>query len=906
MKEYRKYVAAAAAAAVVTAVAPSASAVQFHDVTERYKEAVDFVVSKGAKGLNSSMFGTSAEIKRVDAAVLLANVLNLNTKDAPASGFKDVPARAAGAVNALKAAGITSGKTKTEFDSNSLITRGELAIWIQKGFNLKGNSSVEFKDVTQLYRSAVMALSANGITKGINDTEFGVNLNAKRGDYAIFLHKSANIQASMNQVTNITSVNNTTLHVTVNGKLAEVKPSDFVFDGGLEVKEAKIMPSAAGDTTVVELKTSVQESGKTYRLLSFEGAEVRGNVSVKVPEAPVNPGTPNPGTPDPGTPSDPTFDLTVLHTNDTHAHLENVAKRITAIKEERASHENTLLLDAGDVFSGTLYFNEFEGLADLEFMNMIGYDAMTFGNHEFDRGTETLAPFVEAAEFPFVSANVDFSADDHLKDRFNDEISADPEDGEIYNGIIKEINGEKVGIFGLTTADTVNISSPGEDVEFEDYIEEAEKAVEAFEDQGINKIIALTHIGYDDSAEVDNDLELAKLVDGIDVVVGGHSHTKLSEPMIVSNDENGQVKDPTVIVQASQYGEFLGTLDLVFDKAGKVIGHAGELVAVEDYDEDPEASDLLKDYSVEVEKLKETEVGAVAQGVFENPRTDGDITKPSVRKNETALGNLITDGMLAKAKEYNTDVIMALQNGGGIREKISAGPITVDEVIKVLPFGNTLATMEISGAELKQAFEQSFSKYPDENGGFLHVSGAKVEFDSNKPAGERVVSISYKNDDGTYTEIVDTEMYTVATNAFTAKGGDSYDVFKAIYEDGRVHDLGLSDWENFAEHLESLGTVIPNVEGRIVDVAGDVSVDPEDFVGTESDPAVHQGNVTVDVSDVSTLEHAEVKGNLTLVGTADENLTFTNIKVEGNLDVTGLDGANISFDGIEVDGETIL
>lgn len=905
MKEYRKYVAAAAAAAVVTAVAPSASAVQFHDVTERYKEAVDFVVSKGAKGLNSSMFGTSAEIKRVDAAVLLANVLNLNTKDAPASGFKDVPARAAGAVNALKAAGITSGKTKTEFDSNSLITRGELAIWIQKGFNLKGNSSVEFKDVTQLYRSAVMALSANGITKGINDTEFGVNLNAKRGDYAIFLHKAANIQASMNQVTNITSVNNTTLHVTVNGKLAEVKPSDFVFDGGLEVKEAKIMPSAAGDTTVVELKTSVLESGKTYRLLSFKGAEVTGNVSVKVPEAPVNPGTPNPGTPDPGTPSDPTFDLTVLHTNDTHAHLETVAKRITAIKEERASHENTLLLDAGDVFSGTLYFNEFEGLADLEFMNMIGYDAMTFGNHEFDRGTETLAPFVEAAQFPFVSANVDFSADDHLKDRFNDEISADPADGEIYNGIIKEINGEKVGIFGLTTADTVNISSPGEDVEFEDYIEEAEKAVEAFEDQGINKIIALTHIGYDDNAEVDNDLELAKHVDGIDVVVGGHSHTKLTGPVVVDKDETGTVKDPTVIVQSYQHGDFLGTLDVKFNKEGKVVEQAGELIEVKGLAEDTAAAEKLEEYSSVIEEIENEEIGATAQSAFLNPRSsDGE--GPSVRKNETALGNLITDGMLTKAKEYNSDVIMALQNGGGIRDIINEGPITVGEVRKVLPYGNTLATMEISGAELKEAFELSFSQLPNENGGFLHVSGAKVEFDSNKPAGERVVSISYKNDDGTYTEIVDAEMYTVATNAFTAKGGDSYDVFKAIYEDGRVHDLGLSDWENFAEHLKSLGTVIPNVEGRIVDVAGDVSVDPEDFDGTESDPAVHQGNVTVDVSDVSTLEHAEVKGNLTLVGTADENLTFTNIKVEGNLDVTGLDGASISFDGIEVDGETIL
>ena len=128
--------------------------------------------------------------------------------------------------------------------------------------------------------------------------------------------------------------------------------------------------------------------------------------------------------------------------------------------------------------------------------------------------------------------------------------------------------------------------------------------------------------------------------------------------------------------------------------------------------------------------------------------------------------------------------------------RLMPGPITVGEVITVLPFGNTLATMDATGAELKEAFEISVSKYPIESGGFLHVSGAKVEFDSSKPDGERVVSIAYKNADDSYTEIEDAETYTIATNAFTAKGGDGYDVFKKAYEEGRVTDLGLSDWEN--------------------------------------------------------------------------------------------------------------
>ena len=141
---------------------------------------------------------------------------------------------------------------------------------------------------------------------------------------------------------------------------------------------------------------------------------------------------------------------------------------------------------------------------------------------------------------------------------------------------------------------------------------------------------------------------------------------------------------------------------------------------------------------------------------METPRTNGDNTKPSVRKNETILGNLITDGMLAKAKEFTgKNVIMALQNGGGIRAAINEGPITVGEVITVLPFANTLATMELTGAELKEAFEISLGQYPAENGGFLHVAGGKVKYDSSKPAGERVVSISYKDAKGNYVQLED-------------------------------------------------------------------------------------------------------------------------------------------------------
>ncbi|MFJ7977703.1 bifunctional metallophosphatase/5'-nucleotidase [Peribacillus sp. NPDC096379] len=616
------------------------------------------------------------------------------------------------------------------------------------------------------------------------------------------------------------------------------------------------------------------------------------------------------------------FNLSIMHVNDIHANTDKAPKLVTAVKEVRNQKPDALLLNAGDVFSGTLYFNEFLGQADLEFMNLMKVDAMTFGNHEFDLGSspeghKALVDFIKAAKFPFVSANVDFSKDDKFTGLFNTKIPTTPDNGNIYTGIVKEVNGEKVGIFGLTTAETEGISSPGK-ITFSNYIEDAKKMVAEFEAMGINKVVALTHIGYDDNAAVDNDLELAANVPGIDVIVGGHSHTQLNAPVVIDKDKKGEAKDKTIIVQAYQYSDYLGTLDVEFDKNGVVVGHAGELIKTADKAEDAEAVELLKPYKDQIKAVNEEEIGVTLDHALLNPRTTdvGYVPGTSVRASETILGNLITDGMLAKAQEYVKDkqVIMSFQNGGGIRAAIGAGPITVGEVITVLPFGNTLATMDVTGAELKAAFEISFKEYPKENGGFLHVSGAKVEFDSSKPAGERVVSISYKNADGTYTKIEDAKTYTVATNAFTAKGGDGYTVLEKAYKEGRVTDLGLSDWENLREHLGSLDKIPTKIEGRIVDVAGEESdtelpggsVAAGEFSGTAENPKVYKGDVTISVTDVASFKHAVVKGNLILTGTLTEDVSFTNIKVEGNLDISGLEGDNYGFDGITVTGETTL
>lgn len=548
-------------------------------------------------------------------------------------------------------------------------------------------------------------------------------------------------------------------------------------------------------------------------------------------------------------------DVSFLHLNDTHANLDQVAKRVSVVKEKREENPETIVVDAGDVFSGTLYFNEFKGQADVKFMNLIQVDVMTFGNHEFDLGSSkeghrALVNFIKAAKFPFVSSNIDFSNDPIFKGLFNTKIKTNAKDGQIYTGIVKEVKGQKIGFFGLTTEETATISNPGS-IAFKNYIEQAQKMVDEFEKMGVNKVVAVTHIGFDDNAEIDNDQQLAKHVDGIDVIIGGHSHTKLEEPVVISEGQ-----EPTVIVQAYQYGDYVGSLDVSFDKKGVITKYDGELIATADYEDDPEAAVLLKPYQKKIEELQQTEIGVTLDQPLDNPRTGGDLTKPSVRKNETVLGNLITDGMLAKARQYDDEVVMAFQNGGGIRNGIDAGPITVGEVITVLPFGNTLATMRLTGAEIKAAFEHSISAYPNENGGFLHVAGAKVWFDSTKPAGGRIISIQVQQG-GSFTDIEDNKTYSVATNAFTAKGGDGFDVFAKAYHEGRVIDLGLSDWENFRDHLVSLDSIPSMIEGRIKDVidipesAGDIFIS-EYVEGSSNNKAIELYNGTgedVDLSD---------------------------------------------------------
>lgn len=492
--------------------------------------------------------------------------------------------------------------------------------------------------------------------------------------------------------------------------------------------------------------------------------------------------------------------LTILHTNDTHAHLEYIARRATLIGQIREQEPNVLLVDAGDVFSGTLYFTQYLGRADLEFMNLLGYDAMTLGNHEFDKGPAGLAPFVAGARFPVVSANVDVAGDPDLGKLARTEIGT--EAGWVYPAVIREVAGEKVGIIGLTTPEASEISSPGPHISFSDPVAVARQLVDRLTAMGVDRIVVLSHLGWP------RDLELAAAVEGIDVIVGGHTHTVPEEyPTVVTADGT-----PTLVVQAGAEGKYLGRLDVTFDEEGVPTAWQGGLTAVDRNEnnqfvvpEEPQVAARLAEYNAALAELRSRVVGRTAVAL------DGE--RARVRAQETNLGNLIADAMLAKAAPWGARI--AITNGGGIRASIDAGEITLGEVLTVMPFGNTLMVTELTGAQIVEALENGVSQVESGAGRFPQVAGLRFVWDPKQAPGKRVVKVEVRQADGTYQPIDLTASYRVATNNFMYAGGDGYRVFTQ----GRDPiEAGFVDYEVLVEYLQAHTEVDPQVEGRIVQV----------------------------------------------------------------------------------------
>jgi len=493
------------------------------------------------------------------------------------------------------------------------------------------------------------------------------------------------------------------------------------------------------------------------------------------------------------------FDLTILHTNDVHAHYDSfepwgdvvqggVGRLKTLVDEIRDEEDNVLLLDAGDQFQGTLFFTVGGAEVVADVMNGLGYDAMCVGNHEFDAGPPELARFIEAADFSVLSANTNATADPDLV-------------GSIRSYVVRNYDCGEVGIIGLTTEHTATSSSPGPNVRFLDAIDTAQRTADGLTADGVDVIVALTHLGYAD------DVELAQAISGIDIIVGGHSHTLLGPgegadgpyPMVTTSASG----DPVLIVTAAEWGKYLGRLDVSFTRDGLVSRFAGEPIFIDaSIPEDPRMVSVLDRYRPEIDALMTQVVGETT--------VDLNGAREEVRVGETNLGNLICDAMLWKTRGLGATI--AIQNGGGIRASIPPGEITMGQVLQVLPYGNQITTVTITGAELLAAIENGVSGVEEEAGRFPHVGGMRYVFDPAVEAGARVMAVDvWDGESESFVPLDSDAIYTIATNNYLADGGDGYDYSGA----GDSYDSGWLLSDAFAEYLESAGPVTPQIEGRI-------------------------------------------------------------------------------------------
>jgi 5'-nucleotidase len=509
------------------------------------------------------------------------------------------------------------------------------------------------------------------------------------------------------------------------------------------------------------------------------------------------------------------FTLVVLHTNDVHGRVlefnrfggaceeedsaegncfGGFARRATVIDEIRDEGGAVILVDGGDQFQGTLFYNQYKGEEAQQFMNELGYDVMTIGNHEFDDGPGVLGSFIQGANFPVVSANVDVSNEPELA-------------GMVESYTVLEVDGEQIGVVGYTTEDTAILSSPGPNVVFNNIEESVADAVAELEGMGVNKIVALSHAGFG------RDKEVAAAVDGVDVIVAGHTNTYLSNtdedaegpyPVVVDSPSG----DPVLIVSDFTWGKHLGRLDVTFDENGVPVAWEGNPITLDaSVAEAPEVLAAALALNEPLEGLRNQVVGSADVDL------DGD--RATCRFEECTMGNLIADAILWKTAAEGTQIVF--QNGGGIRASIPAGEVSLGDVLEVLPFGNTVATFKLSGADVWAALENGVSRAENpENEGtgrFAQVAGLRYSWNPDLPVGSRVVSVEVMNPDGTYSSIDPNAIYAVAANNFNRGGGDDYTVFAENAID--PYDYGPVLADAVAEYISAQSPVAPAAEGRI-------------------------------------------------------------------------------------------
>lgn len=521
------------------------------------------------------------------------------------------------------------------------------------------------------------------------------------------------------------------------------------------------------------------------------------------------------------------FNLTILHTNDVHARYEQFnklgsscsqledtngecfggyARLVAAVKSLRARYPNSLFLDGGDQYQGTLWFYQYGANITSTMMNWAKYDVTTLGNHEFDRKVSGLLPFLHDVRFNVVSSNIDNSNVPEMQGLFN-------------KSVVKVVAGVKIGIVGYTTEDTPIISEP-EKLIFNSVLESVTAEVQKLKQAGVKIIIALGHAGYS------VDLEVAKIQD-VDIVVGGHTDTflytgpppSIEVPVDVYPKVVNRTDGNALVVQDFTWAKYLGILHVTFDDEGKIVRFSGNpQLQNSSIIPDNDTVALMQPYKLGLESLSKSVVSRTLV------KLEGDRTV--CRQRECNLGNVFADAYVYRnlrfpdQQQWN-DVAIAVVNGGSVRASIQKGNITVGDVTSVMPFANTVDTGKLKGKHLRLAFEHSVERLNPCNqadlfGGFLQISGIKVVYDMRRPVGKRVVSLDIlctRCEIPKYEPLDPEKVYKVVLSSFVARGGDGYtDIQDNLIDHQIIEDL---DSDVLTEYLRARSPVYQAVEGRI-------------------------------------------------------------------------------------------
>ena len=483
------------------------------------------------------------------------------------------------------------------------------------------------------------------------------------------------------------------------------------------------------------------------------------------------------------TTKDLTGHIVILHTNDVHGGIAGYAKLATAKESYTASGAYTLLVDAGDYIQGDPTVSASQGKTAIELMNSTGYDAATVGNHEFDYGYANLKTISAQANFPILAANVQYNGatafDNHT--------------------IFTAANGKKIGVFGLETPETATKAHPAkiQGVTFvggQDMMKLAQTEVDTLKAAGCDYVICLGHLGIDAESTGNRSIDVLNAVTGIDVFIDGHSHSTLDQIKAATNG-TGKVGNAYLTSTGTKLAN-VGVVDIAPDGTITTSNVPLDTLTAEN-----------ADTAAVIQRIQQ-QIDADYGAVFAQSEVQLNGEKAQVRTGETNLGDLITDAMLWQAGTLGEKVDAAISNGGGIRASLSVGDLTKKDINTVLPFGNTLYLVKLTGAQLLEALEASTCSLPESIGAFPQVSGieytvntgAKFSSTENYPGStygkpNAVNRVTIQSVGGAAFDPAET--YTIVTNDFLGAGGDTYYTFKSSpvgYDTGVPLDEVLMDY----------------------------------------------------------------------------------------------------------------